>query len=162
MSIKNSNMNISKETIEQLETLYTISFIDDNYNDVSIDKASILIIGFEKEGNYIGKTIKATKKEITLDYILNKINSENVYKNFCNTFKKLLNETSLTIYPTSYGIGVWVALSSRNQSNNLKGKIETLLKKHNILYTNEYSDAGWVFRYKISKSKDNINKIDNL
>jgi len=111
------------------------------------------------------KTIKATKKEITFEYIIDKINKDNVYKSFCDNFKKLLPErfkNSIDVYPASYGIGIFVALSFRNEKETIKTEIENTLKKHNVIYSNEYSDAGWVFRYKISKSKDNIDKINSI
>jgi hypothetical protein len=167
-------MNITKETIIKLENLYSFYLSDDNANDLDNTPllATRIVIGFEKldgeyTGNYLGKTIKVPKnKETTIDYILNIINKDNVYQNFCNDFKKLLPEkykNSVDVYPTSYGIGIFVALCfSKNERENIKKEIELILTKYNIDYKNEYSDAGWVFRYKISKAKENIDKINNI
>ena len=43
-----------------------------------------------------------------------------------------------------------------------KKNIENLLNSLGLTYTTEYSDAYYVFRYKISKSKENIEKIEQL
>jgi hypothetical protein len=160
-------MYISDNTLEILNTMFTVSLIDDYINEVPKENAVAMQLGFEKDGskftgNYIGKTIKSTKKEISVDYVLSKLNSDKVYHNFCNTFEKLLDEKSLTLYPTSYGIGIWVALTYRSEITRLQSKVEAALSKYNIDYSNEYSDAGWVFRYKISKSKENITKLEAI
>jgi len=162
-------MNISDITLENLNKLYSFTLTDDNINMVSKENATLLNIGFERNDkdfvNYIGKTIKATKKEITLDYIIEKINKDNVYINFCNDFKKLLPDeykNSINIYPTSYGIGIFVLFNYKNSTESIKSNIESILNKYDIEYKNEYSDAMYVFRYKISKSKENIEKIKNI
>jgi hypothetical protein len=155
-------MNISKETIETLKKFYLFGFYDDNINAVSPDKATQMCIHWELPNhNNIGKTIKATKKELTLDNILSKINSDKVYTNFCKHFNKLISDMG-TAYATSYGIGFFVALDGRKSIENTKQKIESVLTQLGIKFSTEYSDAGWVFRYKISKSFENIQKIEAL
>lgn len=159
-------MNISKQTIEQLKSeFFSFTFYDNFLNEVSPQKATELNIGFDKDYNYIGKTIKETKKETTIDYIMCKINTDKVYVNFCNSFKKLLPtkyQNSITVYPASYGIGIFVFFDYRGQMSAIKEQIKSILDNLNIDYLTEYSDAQYVFRYKISKSKKNIDKINSL
>lgn len=85
-------MNISKETLLELDNCVTFRFTKNGYIECSIDDATEINIGFEKNNgktvdndtiiNYIGKTIKTTKKEMTFDYIMNKINSDKTFVNF--------------------------------------------------------------------------------
>lgn len=158
-------MNITKETIELLKKNYSIIFMDDFCNEVSVEKATELRIGFENtlEGtNYIGKSVKATKKETTFDYVVSKIQSDKIYKNFSNVFGKLVKKHGFSVYPTSYGIGVFCAIGLRSDIQSSKNKIDEMLKSFGIEYSTEYSDAGWVFRYKISKSSKNISLIESV
>lgn len=153
-------MNISKQTLEMLNEIFYFTFYDNFTNEVAMDKATELYIGFTKdETEYIGKSIKATKKEMTFDYIMSKINSDKTFKNFSSEFNKIISKYGLSAYPTSYGIGVFVAVGFRKSIEAIKTKIEDVLNSKGIIYKTEYSDAGWVFRYKISRSKENISKL---
>ena len=159
-------MNISKETIEILDTLFMYSFTDDNINNVDPINATQLNLTFNKELNdcisYLGKTIKATKKEITIDYILNKINSDKTFKNFSNYFNSIISKFGLNAYPTSYGIGIFVLFGFRNSITETKNQISKCLNELGIKFDTEYSDAHWVFRYKISKASENIKLIEEI
>jgi hypothetical protein len=48
----------------------------------------------------------------------------------------------LSAYPTSYGIGIFVAYSYRNSATEAKLKIEKALNNVGVKYTTEYSSAG--------------------
>ena len=50
----------------------------------------------------------------------------------------------------------------RNRNIEIKKEIDSVLDSYNIEYSNETSEGGWVFRYKISKKASNIEKIKNL
>jgi len=153
-------MNISANTIKKLSADFQISFWDDNVNDVSVEEAVILHIGWDKDGTgYFGKDIKVTKKETTYEYVINKLNSDTIYKNFSEYFNTLISKKGLRGYPTTYGIGVECIFSPKKED---KSNIETILNSLGVRYTTEYSEAGWVYRYKISKSKENIEIIKNL
>lgn len=155
-------MNISNDTIEALSEVFYIWFGDGNVNEVPANIASTLHIGIRKEdGQYIGKCIKATKKEITFDYVMNKLHSDSIYKNFSSAFRELLPidlRNSITVYATTYGIGVFVAVGIEFISP-IQTAIESKLNELGIQYDTEYSSARWVFRYKISKSWENIERL---
>lgn len=167
-------MNISKDTLDILNNMYSYHFNDANCNMVTdINLATEIYIGCEKlngaiidaDGffiNAIFKTIKATKKEMTIDYIMNKINTDKVYSNFSKEFNKIISKFGLGAYPTTYGIGVFVAIGFRESINSIKNEVEKALKGIGVKYLTEYSEAGWVFRYKISKSKENIEVINKF
>ncbi len=160
-------MNISPETLKQLDALYTYFFMDEYMNEVQAEKGTILHIGYarpigDEEPEYISKDIKATKKETTLEYILDKINAHSVYKSFATHFGKLLKPMGLNAYPTTYGIGIFVVLMRNKTSEAIQTEIDTLLNNLGIEYKTEYSNAHWVFRYKISKSTANIERINKF
>jgi hypothetical protein len=90
---------------------------------------------------------------------MNKLNSDKIYQNFSNKFNQIIkNNKGISAYPTTYGIGFFALYKSQET----KDKIEEILNRFNIKYSTEYSDAGYVFRYKISKSKENIENIDKM
>lgn len=151
--------NISKETLSFLDENYSYGFYNDFFNESTIEKASILSIGFSKDGEYVGKTIKPLKKEITIEYIINKINFNSIYTNFSKSFNKLIELDGYNSYPTTYGIGIFVLFCRKTESI---AKITAKLESLGIEYRNEYSDAGWVYRFRISQSKENINKINKF
>ena len=157
-------MNISNSTIEALNELFSFTFYDDFTNEVEVSKATEIHIGFTigEDVEYIGKTIKATKKETTLDYIMDKLNADKTFKNFSNHFNSIVSKFGLSAYATSYGIGVFVAVSYRNSASETKVKIEKILTDMGVKFTTKYSDAGWVFRYKISKATENIKLIETI
>ena len=162
--------NISQTTINQLNELYSFDFYDQiGCNPVTPDKADRIYIGFNKSTktndfvDYIGKNIKLpTKKETTLEYILEKINSESIFKNFTEHFKTLIKKYDLSAYPTTYGIGIFSLFNFNNQVTDAKQNVESILNDLGVEYTTEYSDAGWVFRYKISKAANNIERIKQI
>jgi len=175
--------NIEKCLIEKLDKLgYSTYFLDDydrvyykdgdKDNETTFDKITKITIGFynpNKDKNnydeavYIGKTIKLPKKkQVDVRFILDKINSESVYKSFADEFSKLLKKkfnigNGLSVYPTTYGIGIFVLFN--HNARDTKRKIDELLNELGIEYYNEFSDAKYVYRYKISKKKENIDKI---
>ena len=156
-------MNIAADTIKQIEQYYSVCFFDKYINNVTPDKAVMLHIGWSKDGEeYTNKTIKETKRETTFAYVMEQINKDKTYANFSNQFNKVISKLGLSAYPTTYGIGVFVAIGFRNSIDITKNLIYQELKKLDIDFTTEYSEANWVFRYKISKSKENINKLNNI
>lgn len=158
-------MKISKKTIESLNGNFQYWFGDTNANEVSIEKATELNISWVDENGCANRrTIKSLKSEITFDFIMTKINTDKdkIFIDFVKYFNKLISKEGLSAYPTTYGIGVFVAVGLKSNIDEQKTKVEKLLTKLKIKYSTEYSEAGWVFRYKISKSKENIEIIKNL
>ena len=103
---------------------------------------------------------------ITKDRVLQLIERDKkayqgAYGDFTDKMRKLLKAdgklSSFNIYPTTYGIGVWV-FYNWNLKDDL-AYIDKKLKSLGIEYYNEYSEARWVFRYKISKKQANLSKI---
>ena len=142
--------------------MFSFTFYDNFMNEVEVSKATEMHIGFTKEGEYIGKAIKATKKETTIEYVMDKINADKTFKNFSNYFNSIVSKFGLSAYATTYGIGVFVAIGYRNSVAETKAQVEKTLADMGVKFTTEYSSAGWVFRYKISKATDNIKLIQTI
>ena len=155
--------NISDTLISELESLgYSVNFFDDYCNESDLINATELSLLNINDGYVDINNIKLPKKKLVdIKYVMNKINSDKVYQNFSKYFAKLVDDNSFSIYPTSYGIGVSVLFFSRHDKPAIDG-LKDILNKTGIKYSNEYSDAHWVYRFKISKSKENIEKIKQL
>ncbi len=155
-------MNISTQTIAALKTAYNINFQDANGNQTEPNKATNIVIGFDAAfENYIGKDVKCpSKKEVTFDYVVEKIAEKSEFVNLINKVKSLIKfSNGISFYPTSYGIGVFVFAEMQSQVSEIKNEVDAALLKNGIQYSKEYSEAGWVLRYRISKSKENIAKL---
>lgn len=63
-------------------------------------------------------------------------------------------------YNTEYGIGIFCFWLTNSVQSAIK-YMEDHLKKLSIPYTNEFSDAKWVYRFKIGISKENHLAIIN-
>lgn len=144
-------------------------FYDESRNTTKkMDCATDLVLSFSRlengeTGEYLMKTIKLpkNKEKVTIDWILSKVQSDEVYQNFANEFKKLLvkeYQVNLNVYPTSYGIGI-DTFNYQGFFTENRTKVENFLLKLGINFSTEYSAASLVYRFKISKSKDNIEKL---
>ena len=127
--------------------------------------ANVLYITYGNNITFCKKE-NVKSKEITKDYVLKLIEKDkkaykSAYGDFTLKMKKILQESKiggLLVYPTTYGIGVYVYYGLF-AGNSIK-KLDDILKSKGIEYKNEFSDAHWVWRYKISKKKSNLAKID--
>lgn len=61
-------------------------------------------------------------------------------------------------YPTEYGIGIFVFWSSKYVENAIQ-KMREYLRDHSIPFSNEFSNARWVLRFKINIGKENHYKL---
>ena len=160
--------NVEKNIEDKLLSLgYHSTFLDDYMDNTSPDKATTIYLGFTTEGDMVGKTIKLPKRDkFTVKSILEKLQDSKVYESFTDNFRNLLRKEGfsdgLTVYPTTYGVGVFVGFGFKDRIDSLKNKIQKILDSYDLNYSTEFSDAQMVFRYKISKSKQNINKLNNL
>ncbi len=124
-----------------------------------------LYIEYDEGNNHrvICQKVNVKSKEITVEYVDKLLAKDRkayngTFGKFADAMNKLVRETGLAnncfIYPTTYGIGVWV-FYNWYASENI-AQVEKILKRNNVEYYNEYSDAGWVYRFKISKKQANI------
>lgn len=114
----------------------------------------------------IMKKENVKSKRITADYVQKLIaKNEKAYSGYYGTFalnmQKLLKANGLdncfSVYPTTYGIGVWV-IYNWNADKDID-KVTALLDARRVEYYNEFSERGWVYRYKISKRAENIARV---
>jgi hypothetical protein len=104
----------------------------------------------ETKKEYIRKRIEKAEKAYN-----------SYYGGFCKKIQELLRKEQIEhgfwIYPTTYGIGVWVFFNFH--ASECINIVTNLLKKYNIEYYNEYSEAHYVYRFKISKKEANRLKL---
>jgi len=55
-------------------------------------------------------------------------------------------------YPTEYGIGIFCLFNTKYVTNSILKMVE-FLNSNNIPFSNEFSDAKWVYRFKINLDK---------
>ena len=143
---------------------YTPSKINDWYN------SDTLFIEYEHNGNQrlICKKISIKSKRITPKFIEDLITKDikqynGIFGKFADAMNKLIvilgYNVNSCVYPTTYGIGVWIFYNWNAQESI--SKIESILKQNNIEYKTEYSDARFVYRFKISKKQANIKLVLN-
>ncbi len=70
-------------------------------------------------------------------------------------FAKIVNANQDRVYKglfytTLYGIGFWAIFSTKKDIETA-GSLANYLKSNAVEYKNEWSDAGWVYRFKINK-----------
>lgn len=117
-------------------------------------------------GQMLVKKENVKSKAITTDYVLKLVEKDRklyagTYGKFAMCMQRLCKERGLTnkfcIYPTTYGIGVWL-FYNLNADKHI-AQVEEIMKERNIEYYNEYSDHYWVYRFKVSKKQSNLNRI---
>lgn len=173
--------NYSKDTCRELapteknwcinfETLAEYEDYCKNFADNSVrrhcDPYEYTKLFIEYNGKMILKKEPVKSKEITQEYIQKLIDKnekayKGVYGDFAIIMQKILKENNLennySVYPTTYGIGVWVIYNSFAKDEI--GEITKILDERGIEYYNEFSEAHWTYRFKISKKSQNLMKI---
>ena len=153
-------MKVSKETIQALSNLgYRVwgdlkgyEFLED---DQDYEKATHLVIGYYGEDDEWVKKFKAPKtKEVTIEWVIDKISKESSYINLYLMLSKRFN--GINVYAASYGIGVCSLMNIEADIAFVRSKLD----EYGIKYRTEYSVL--VYRFIISKSKDNIRRLQEI
>lgn len=117
-------------------------------------------------GQMLVKKENVKSKVITVEYVQKLVEKDRkvyagTYGKFAMAMQRLCKERGLTnkfcVYPTTYGIGVWLFYNF-NADKHI-AQVEEIMKERNIEYYNEYSDARWVYRFKVSKKRENIERM---
>ena len=141
-----------QDTIVKELDIHNILFItNDDYF-----KNSMVI--FSKRGQ---KSIPLPKNldNITVEWVSDKISSylNNPTKNLRPVFQKLGLRGN--IYYTSFGFSYDCFMKNKDTFDTETQLLKDTLTNMNIAYTNEFSDAYWVYRFRVSQSKDNSARI---
>ncbi|MFK5893595.1 MAG: hypothetical protein QM504_10275 [Pseudomonadota bacterium] len=145
-------------------------FIADGYQDVSspvyFDGATDIVVFKFDNGLTLESFALPKKKLVDLAWIMSKLNTNVLFSSFTKSFRSILSSAgigqSLTLYPTSYGFGFSVLFRHRNNASEYIEKLCSFLDESDIKYKTEYSDARWVFRIVISKSKVNMQQLKRV
>lgn len=144
-------MRITKETISKLNELgYDVWAHDNNCNEVPFEKGSYIYIDY--------RSVKIPKqKEVTVEWVLDKISKESSYRNLSNYLRKLFSST-MSVYPASYGIGINSLFGFKNNVEMVENKLREL----GLKYRCEFSDCRFVYRFIISTDTVNMNILKSL
>lgn len=123
------------------------------------------VLYVEYSGRLIIQKINTRSKEITAEYIDKLIEkNDKAYNGYYGEFAEKMTAiltangiSDICVYPTQYGIGVWVIFN--HQAEDDIKTVTDILEHYGVEYYNEYSEAGWVYRFKVSKKAANINKL---
>lgn len=127
--------------------------------------ADVLYIRYEDK--MICKKIRVKSEGVTEEMVLKAIEKDRKaysgpYGDFALKMQKLLRRNKLNnsawIYPTTYGIGVWVFFNW--EEKKCIEAVSNILIEAGIQFRNEYSDAQYVYRYIVSKAEANRLRID--
>lgn len=110
-----------------------------------------------KKWGFDSITARPTTKNVDtfVKQVLAKMNKKNIYKNFTSVFKKIWIPC---LYYTSY----WFWFSTLYLKKSIVTDAENKLNELWIQYKTEFSDANRIYRFRISQSKENLEKIKNL
>ena len=131
-----------------------------------LDSSDYDTLFIDYEGRTIVKKISVKSKLIDIAYIDKEIEKSRklysgVYGRFADMMQKLLSDNNIdhnfVIYPTTYGIGIWYIYNFDAEKHI--SIVTEIMRRNNIEYYNEFSEANWVYRFKISKRHANIAKL---
>lgn len=120
------------------------------------------------EGRKIRKKVNVKSFIVTEEFVDKIVEKDRkaydgAYGKFAIAMQQLLKANQVncwSIYPTTYGIGVWNLYNASIIADT--DLVDSILKERGIEYRNEFSDAEWVFRYVISKKEANKLKLEAL
>ena len=153
------------ETVAEYEK-YIAKFCD-RIIDRHCDPYEYTTLYVEHDGGKIFvKKENVKSKDITEEYVMKLVEKSRklyagTYGRFAIAMQQLCKERGYSgqfaVYPTTYGIGVWLFYNFRADENiaDVKG----LMDERGIEYYNEYSEHRWVYRFKETKKKENLEKI---
>jgi hypothetical protein len=151
-------MNITKQTISQIEEIVSISFWKGS-NESTPEKADSVYLGYFVNGECLYITIKCPKKqEVTLEWVKSKI-EKSLSPSTKSNLHRFDNLATLIggCSPNLYGLG-----KSNWFEKDDNDEIDNKLNEMGIEYKKEYSLEHFVIRYKISTKKENLEKIKAL
>lgn len=117
-------------------------------------------------GQMLVKKENVKSKAITVEYVQKLVEKDRklyagTYGKFAMAMQRLCKERGYSgrflVYPTTYGIGVWLFYNFHAEENI--ADVKSLMDERGIEYYNEYSDARWVYRFKVSKKRENIERM---
>jgi len=89
---------------------------------------------------------------------------ETEYGRFAGKFRRLIKAKGLekcwAVYPTEYGIGLWIYYNWNAERD--AALVRQVMDESKVSYTNEYSDKLWVYRFRLSKEQGNLERIDEV
>ena len=145
-----------RKIAKELKNDANIPLVDLNFDGINENEPYLFIINGTRSRTH--RLPKKLKTEWIQNKISKFINSKSQYINLIKTFKKL--DIKGGIYYTSFGFSFCTFMKSKERFEQDNNRIKAHLNDLGIEYSNEFSDACWVYRYRISQRKENIDRIN--
>ena len=133
---------------------------------VCVQVATPFSVGFNTACRTYGLPVESKR---TLDYYskkimqtVNKLGFKGKWKNLTDLFRDSLALDGGLFYYTSFGFSVVCYAMSGTRFADIVNAFRDVLDKGGIVYTNEYSDAFLVYRFRFSQKKENIDRIEKF
>lgn len=142
------------ETIEPLK-IYGIKINGGSYIDYCFNspkKEDSILKSFLSQ--YVTK-YETKQSELSKDGLLIKQSKESIYAKIKNSDRV----ENWVFYTTLYGIGTFCFFMSAKTLKGVHLKMAEYLKSKGIDFKNEFSDAGWVYRFVINKPVEIHNNL---
>jgi hypothetical protein len=155
------NITVTDTDLQNLESIYSVSkvslqlHINDSYFG---NLLHIFANGFAKSRSFRLPAKKEINKQWVASKIETVINSE--YENLRPLFEKL--KLSGYIYYTSFGFSYDCFLKSQQTFDKETQQLQNALTSLGVEFRNEFSDARWVYRFRLSQSKENLSILSKL
>ena len=117
-------------------------------------------------GQMLVKKENVKSKVITVEYVQKLVEKDRkvyagTYGKFAMAMQQLCKERGYNnrflVYPTNYGIGIWLFYNFHAEENI--ADVKSLMDERGIEYYNEFSEHHWVYRFKVSKKRENIERM---
>jgi len=159
---KDADIRITVEELDALCDMFDLAYISLNeYDPTYMSHAEINIT----DGEYNTKTFKLpAKKPVDKAWVVGRINAmqkgDKAYADLRDILREVASQfEGMNIYATSYGIGIHTLFTDTDAEFKA---ILDMLDAHDVDYRLEWSKAMWVKRIIVSKSADNLAKIEMM
>ena len=164
-AVLNGRANVVYNSFEELQDRARQHADNTVRREINPYDYTTLIIEYDN-GKTLVKKENVKSKRIYEEYIMKLIEKDRklysgTYGNFALAMQKLCRENNLgsrlSVYPTTYGIGVWVFFNFDCEKDI--EKVRAIMDSHGVEYYNEFSDKRWVYRFKVSKKSENLARL---
>ena len=162
--VKAGRTNVLFDSVEALEKNCR-DFADRTYKR-HCDPYEFSTLYIEYDGRTVVRKISGKGQAVTSEYVLKAVERDKksysgAYGKFALAMQEICRAKGYAdkfcVYPTTYGIGIWSFYNFQFEKN--VADVREIMDSKGIEYYNEFSDARWVYRFKVSKKSENLARL---